>query len=189
MPSLSSPCLPLRLYHLSSTLPCLRDSGMVMWVHAMRSSMEKALWRRRGRCPRHQGRGRPIPAVAPSWARLEFPSHRWNRAPTCTNTPSMRPLRQHGLHNRLSTILPSLHQDGPGPGLGLELGKVRVLGCCPPPVPIQGHWLLLPSPRGSILAPPAATSQAPERPGSRLERTRGLPPTAASVLPRHSSLF
>lgn len=44
IPSLSSPCLPLRLYHSSSTFPCFRDSGIVMCVQAMRSSIEKARW-------------------------------------------------------------------------------------------------------------------------------------------------
>ncbi len=44
MPSLSSPCLPLRLNHSSITLPSLRLSGMVTWVHAILSSMENALW-------------------------------------------------------------------------------------------------------------------------------------------------
>lgn len=44
MPSLSSPCLPLRLNHSSTTLPSLKPSGMVTWVHAILSSMENALW-------------------------------------------------------------------------------------------------------------------------------------------------
>lgn len=44
MPSLSSPCLPLRLNHSSTTFPSRRFSGMVTCVHAILSSMEKALW-------------------------------------------------------------------------------------------------------------------------------------------------
>lgn len=43
MPSLSSPCLPLKLYHSSTTVPSRRPSGIVTCVHAMRSSMENAL--------------------------------------------------------------------------------------------------------------------------------------------------